>query len=278
MDTEKEISLYDIINVFRKNKKLFYWVFIGVFVLGVLIILLTPKQYSFTQSIRFAGTVQPNGYRIPLINFKTFLAKSSNIYLPQEINKMRDKDPDTKVEFRMLRIRPFGTDGLFLVAYGTKKSKADYITLFNNLIADWTHELEPEIQLQKQYLTNLNVSLQQELALQKIYQGQNEQLKLKKIILAKNVTNASSYMADNIFQQNAVFNDQKIHTLELESIATKIRLNNLHNMLIDSPVVARQLKWGATVTSLLLLYTLAGLVLAIIAVFVKELFAKMKAK
>ncbi|MBU0744562.1 MAG: hypothetical protein KKE11_04265 [Gammaproteobacteria bacterium] len=85
-DSQDEISLYDIWNKLVQYKKVFWVTFLVVFLIGVGVVLNTPKKYTFTEVLEVGRYVDDRGQYIKAIDVNTAVAKIKKVLFSQAID------------------------------------------------------------------------------------------------------------------------------------------------------------------------------------------------
>lgn len=158
-NTEDEISLVDIWLTFRKHRKLFLKVAIGVTLLGLLAALILPKSYDLRTSIEI-GTAIRGDNPTPIEAPETVKAKLENSLIPMVIHQL-NKDTEDPIEYKISTGIPKKSALVVLTSKTTADEETDYKKLHNMTIAALTRD-------HARIINVLKKNLQTELALARI--------------------------------------------------------------------------------------------------------------
>ncbi|HEC07123.1 MAG TPA: hypothetical protein ENJ12_09735, partial [Thiolapillus brandeum] len=158
-NTEDEISLVDIWLTFRKHRKLFFKVAIGVTLLGLIVALIMPKSYDLRTSIEI-GTAIRGDTPTPIEAPETVKAKLENSLIPMVIHQLNSAEDDT-IEYKISTTIPKKSALIVLTSKMTTDEEAQYKKLHNMVIEAITKD-------HARIINVLKKNLQTELSLARI--------------------------------------------------------------------------------------------------------------
>lgn len=157
---EDEISLVDIWLTFRKHRKLFFKVAVGVAVLGLIIALLLPKSYGLRTSIEI-GTAVRGDSPVPIEAPETVKAKLENSLIPMVIHQLNTANEDP-IDYKVSTGIPKKSSLIVLTSKTSADKEEDYKKLHNSVVAAITLD-------HARIINVLKKNLQTELALARIF-------------------------------------------------------------------------------------------------------------
>ena len=136
MIQQEEVTIYDIANVLRKHKMLYWSVFMFVLLIGVLAIMSLPERYQYTQTIKIANYFDGNKL-VELVDTadKTgALIQLADINLA--VNNYNLKHPDSLAHAGSdaIIVDYSGNAKLALIGKGTSADKDFYEEVFRNIL------------------------------------------------------------------------------------------------------------------------------------------------
>ncbi|WP_457667465.1 Wzz/FepE/Etk N-terminal domain-containing protein, partial [Thiolapillus sp.] len=138
-NTEEEISLVDIWLTFRKHRKLFFKVAIGVTLLGLIVALFLPKTYDLRTSIEI-GTAVRGDTPTPIEAPETVKAKLENSLIPMVIHKLTSNEEDNSIEYKISTTIPKKSALIVLTSKTTTDEEAQYKKLHNMVVEALTQD------------------------------------------------------------------------------------------------------------------------------------------
>jgi hypothetical protein len=251
---EDEISLYELWNVIVKRKILFYLVFVVIFITGILIALLSPKHYQYTQGIKIASYYD-DGKTVTLQNPKAIASKITALYLPTILNQYNIKDAD-------ISTNDLGDSVVVLSAKGLLQNKAAYSEIFKAILARLGKEEKHSLQAIKNSFTNQLARLNKE---------SESQINFNQTLAKKRKINLQ-----DLALQHVILNQKQENYADLAANIAQVQrnLNTLHTSHFISTMIRSAEPVRISKLALVVLFIIAAFILALFAVFIAEFFAK----
>ncbi|WP_419634239.1 hypothetical protein [Thiolapillus sp.] len=123
----------DIWLTFRKHRKLFLKVAIGVTLLGLIVALIMPKSYDLRTSIEI-GTAIRGDTPTPIEAPETVKAKLENSLIPMVIHQLNSAEEDDTIEYKISTTIPKKSALIVLTSKTTTDEETQYKKLHNMVI------------------------------------------------------------------------------------------------------------------------------------------------
>lgn len=260
---ENEVNIYDFWLIIAKYKYLFWTIFIIILIIGTIVALLKPKHYEYTQNIKVAN-YYANNQEVTFEDPDTIVSMITTTYLPKVLGQYNSQHSNHLVYLGKNNLSVANTKGgvISLTTRGTLKERQVFAELFRGILAQLIKDVDPRIQITRNYLTSQLVSLEKQLAVQ--------------ININKNLT--TKLNAQNALLEQFIINNQRDNIAQLTTHISDIRyeIATLQNSHFTSDLIRSITPVGMSKTMMIMLVIMMSAILSFLIVFMAEYREKMR--
>jgi len=254
---ENEVNIYDLWLIIAKYKYLFWTIFIIILIIGTIVALLKPKHYEYTQNIKVAN-YYANNQEVTFEDPDTIVSMITTTYLPKVLGQYNSQHLNHPVYLDKNNLSVANTKGgvISLTTQGTMEKQQIYAELFKGILAQLIKDVDPQVQITRNYLTNQLASLEKQLAVQ--------------IDLNKDLTTKLS--TQNALLGQFIANNQhdKIAGLATRINDIRYEIATLQNSHFISDLIRSITPVGMSKTMMIMLVIMMSAILSFLIVFMVE--------
>ena len=260
---ENEVNIYDLWLIIAKYKYLFWTIFIIILIIGTIVALLKPKHYEYTQNIKVAN-YYANNQEVTFEDPDTIVSMITTTYLPKVLGQYNSQHLNHPVYLDKNNLSVANTKGgvISLTTQGTMEKQQIYAELFKGILAQLIKDVDPQVQITRNYLTNQLASLEKQLAVQ--------------IDLNKDLTTKLS--TQNALLGQFIANNQhdKIAGLATRINDIRYEIATLQNSHFISDLIRSITPVGMSKTMMIMLVIMMSAILSFLIVFMVECRKKLR--
>jgi hypothetical protein len=259
---QNDLNIYDLWLIFAKHRRLFWTVFAVVMLVGIVIILLKHQHYIYTQNIKIAGYFN-NDQNVTFQKPDTVISMITTTYLPKVLAQYNSQHSSHPVYLGKNNLSVTNTGEVInLTTQGTMEKQQIYAELFRGILVQLIKDVDPQVQITRNYLTNQLANLEKQLAVQ--------------IGLNKNL--ATKLGAQNTLLMQFIVNNQNDKTAESIAHIGDIRyeLATLQNSHFASDLVRSVTPVGMSKMALMILVIIMSVILSFLTIFMIECREKIR--
>jgi len=260
---ENEVNIYDFWLIIAKYKYLFWTIFIIILIIGTIVALLKPKHYEYTQNIKVAN-YYANNQEVTFEDPDTIVSMITTTYLPKVLGQYNSQHSNHLIYLGKNNLSVANTKGgvISLTTRGTLKERQVFAELFRGILAQLIKDVDPRIQITRNYLTSQLVSLEKRLAVQ--------------ININKNLT--TKLNAQNALLEQFIINNQRDNIAQLTTHISDIRyeIATLQNSHFISELIRSITPVGMSKTMMIMLVIMMSAILSFLIVFMVECRKKLR--
>jgi len=191
---EEVIDLRDIWQKLVEYKKVFWGVFLAVFIIGSILIYLKPLQYKFSQVVYLAKAPDEDGKNTLSLTATDYMAKIQKIFVDNAI-RAYNATVGQKVYASSVKIltQEVGNSSVLLSINGKLKNQQMYKFIFNYIVQDLNNYNKDIIERHKSSLIEAKADLEQRLQ-----------------VIKRSVTNEYSVRSRQDSENKLIFTESRI--------------------------------------------------------------------
>ena len=161
---DEVISLLDLWKKLVQSKKIFGCIFFVVFIIGGVVVLLTPPTYIFSQVIEIGCSPDVKGQNFSFINTNDAIMKIKKILYPAALHIYNSQAIKKKRFYnKNLIVESAGSNALLLSINGPLKYKEQYRVILQEVAKGFIDDTKEYIDYRKATLTAMKLSLEHRL-------------------------------------------------------------------------------------------------------------------
>lgn len=263
---EEVIDLHDIWQKLVEYKKIFWSVFLTIFIIGSTLICIIPQKYTFSQVIYLARSPDEQGENILTLTFKDYTLKIQKLFIDRAV-RAYNRTADKKIHANAIKIliQETGDNSLLLSIDGSLKNQQIYKFIFNFIIQDLANYTKETVEYRKNNFIETKASLEHRLqTIDDFYRSATNKYYTQS---EHNSKNKLSFIENKIVSM--YLNDQNLLMNQLvKNITTlKNQIANTYNTKIGSDLLISDEAIGSSKAVLMILAAFIALFFAGIGVF-----------